>query len=214
MSGRVVRVPLIFFRALAYLLIASVFLGALASFTILPRRLPLGTLVSFTASGAASLFAVGLPFCCLAVALIVSRRGGRAGDVVATGLLATLLASCLILLLLAGGSSLVSLASLLGGGALGARESLQFHTTFALSVLPFSLTILGLLIVRSPIMGGAQPHPMQIIVAVGIALLVAASIVAQNSLFGDLPSALIGWAPSLIATAAIGVFAFPFLFRA
>lgn len=209
------HVPRVFVRALALWLVVSVFLGALGSLVIPSKGLPIGAFVSATASSALLLFAVGLPFCCLVVALIVSRRLGDARSVIVTGLFATLMASGLWFVAIPVTESypVAGLRSLLGERTLDAHDVLRFHTGLALSVLPFLLTVLGLLIARLPIKGGPRRHPLQVVAAAIVGLVVFAPIGARHVLFGTLPPILIGWAPSFIAVVAIGVLAVPFLRR-
>jgi hypothetical protein len=200
------HVSRVYARAVGLWLVASLALASTLLLILPLSAVPASRLAYSALGGGASVFVMGLPFCSLIVTLRLARRGGRSDYIALAGVALSLL-SCVVVAGLTGNEIRQALAVLVEGQPLAARQSLRFGSSASLCLLPFLLTVLGLLMARSPVVGHMIPRAAQNVTAALVAVAILGAIGTQNLLFTRMPPALLGWAPSLIAMAAVLVLA-------
>lgn len=193
-------------RAVGFWLGASLALAATLLLILPLSAVPASRLAYSALGGGASLFVIGLPFCSLVVTLRVARLGMRSDYIALAGVAASL-SSCVVVAGLTGNEVWQALAGLAEGQPLAARQSLRLGLSASLCLLPLLLTVLGLLMARSSVVGHMIPRAAQNVAAAVVAVAILGVIGTQNLLFSRMPAALLGWAPSLIAMAAVLVLA-------
>ena len=208
-------IPRSFVRILARWLGVSVVVGSLGALQATIGGFSLHGFLLYAFTAAAWVFALGLPFCCLAAAFVESRAGTAAHRSLFAGLLAAVLGFGMWTLIVpfSKRSPVAVFLSLFGGGGgdTDPHDVLDTISALSLGVLPLLMTLVGMLVPQSTLTGGPRSRAVQTSVVVAVAILVAVPIVARNLLVLGLPPVLVAWAPSGIALIAIVVVGAPLL---